>query len=189
MSTAVRKLSAVGLTGLLTGVLLAGVMQADAAATHCPSETINGTAGENYLYSNDDRASTMNGFGSADYMRGYDCGDTMNGGDGPDNIHGAFGYDVIKGEAGHEKASHCSTLFTYCGEIYGGGSGDRIEGNDGGDYLDETTSGGDVDDAVGGLDADTVKVNDGDTSDLAQGGGGTDSCSVDSSGERGSDCE
>jgi len=184
-----RRLMGAAVAGLLVGCFMATVMHSEAEATHCASETINGNSGENSLYSNTDRASTLNGFGAADYLRGYECGDTMNGGDGPDNMHGAFGYDVMKGEGGHENANQCSIFFVYCGEVLGGGDGDRMEGNDGSDYLDDTSSGGDIDDAVGGLADDTLKVNDGDTQDLATGGAGTDACPADSSSEKGSDCE
>lgn len=183
------RILASGVTGLIVGVVLGGLMIGSAAATHCPSETINGTSGEDYLYSGDDRLSTMNGFGSADYMQGYGCRDVMRGGTGPDEMHGAFGADDVYGEDGHENPNQCSTLLNFCGKIIGGGDSDYLEGNNNNDRIDDTYGPDSIDFAYGNGDGDTILVNDGDTADQASGGAGTDSCSVDSSGEKDSTCE
>jgi Ca2+-binding RTX toxin-like protein len=188
VGNSIKSLVAWAVAGTFLGAAAIHQMNAPAAASHCPSQTVGGTAGEDFLVSSDDRASTLNGLGSADHMRGYDCNDTLNGGDGPDNAHGATGADLVYGNDGHENSGHCNSFFTFCGELVGGGDGDRIEGNAGSDTLDDT-SGSDTDTAVGGVDNDTVKVNDGDNNDLASGGSGTDTCNSDVASEEDSSCE
>lgn len=184
----VRAMTA-GLMGLLVGAAIGTIWSSPAGATHCASETVNGTSGEDYVYSNDDRSSTMNGWASADYMQGYGCRDVMRGGTGPDQMHGAFGADDVYGEDGHENPNQCSTFFTYCGEIIGGGDSDYLEGNNANDRVNDTYGPDSLDFAYGNGDGDTILVNDGDTADQASGGTGTDSCSVDSAGEKDSTCE
>lgn len=174
--------------GLVAGIALGVGIPSQVAASHCPSGTIDGNDGENYLESPPDQATLIRGMGAADWIRGYDCNDELRGGTGPDNIHGAYGYDRIYGNEGNDRPSYCSLLANFCGELVGGGDLDDTHGGANSDFLDERTAGNDSDIANGDDGDDDIYVNDGDTLDGANGGLGSDLCRADSSGEK-SACE
>jgi len=123
------------------------------------NDTITGGAGNDVITGNagDDR---LNGGGGRDKLRGLDGNDRLYGGDANDQLEGGNGIDRLYGDAGNDFAS-------------GGGSNDRLYGGEGSDSL------------VGGKGADLLYGENGDdvinaadgTSDLVDGGNGSDKAS------------
>ena len=104
-----------------------------------PPQTINGTAGNDYLsgYGGND---TINGYDGNDNLSGGGGNDTLNGGNGSDNLYGGDGNDTLNGGDGND-------------QLYGGNGNDTINGGLGSDgiYADDG-----ADTIDGGADYDTV---------------------------------
>lgn len=122
-----------------------------------------------------------------DFGRTLACNDPEVYGDvGRDDIGGGSGSDTLYGGKNDDKV--------YGGQGSDSLSGDELAAGSGNDTISDkegpsTGAPSDTDFAWGGGGGDTIDVQDGDTYDSANGEGGTDTCRVDHSSERGNGCE
>ncbi len=117
--------------------------------------TITGTAGND----------TINGSSGNDVICGFGGNDIINGGNGNDTIYGGTGADDIDGGNGDD-------------QVYGGAGNDDLDGQNGDDVVSDV-EGGDTDTTAGGSGNDDIDVQDGAGGDTANGGLGSDTCTVD----------
>ncbi|WP_225767993.1 calcium-binding protein [Inquilinus sp. Marseille-Q2685] len=162
---------------------------------------MNGTAGNDVLYGNDDTADTVNGFGGNDQLQGGGGNDVLNGGDGNDLLTGEAGADRINGGAGIDTADWlrqnglttgvsvnlqtgatgggaAGDVLTGIENLRGGNFNDTLIGNAGANTLTgaggaDTMNGGDGNDTVSGQDGND-RLNGGNGNDYLNGGAGSD---------------
>lgn len=160
------------ITALALAVLLAS---ATPAAEAKKGKSFTGT----------NKADRINGTGGDDRINGKGGNDKLNGKGGKDKIKGGSGKDAIKGASGNEKVNAGSGN----DKVAGGSGKDKLSGSSGKDSL---KGGGSNDRLVGGTEADSLSGGGGkdylDAADGAadrsvNGGGGADTCRVDSADE------
>jgi Ca2+-binding RTX toxin-like protein len=138
------------------------------------SDTLTGAGGADFLNGGKGRDLLNGNAGNDQLLAGRDV-DRVFGGDGNDSIDGQDGSDYLWGENGND------TIFGSSGSdsLDGAGGNDSLDGGDGDDTI---VGGSGADNLTGGSGHDTVFGNSGDdrlnlrdlTSDLADGGTGTD---------------
>jgi hypothetical protein len=155
-------------TVLVLALITLGVLLASGVAL---AATFNGTDGDDVIYGGS-TADTIDGKGGADALNGKGGSDTLYGGPGNDNPATTL-YDNV------------TNSYVSAG-VRGGGGDDTIEGQEGDDDIEgnagrdtvNDTSPNDADKAWGDTDDDAINVADGDFSDQAACGEGSDGTEI-----------
>ena len=162
--------------------VISGTEQADTIHGLGGADTLNGLGGDDELVGGDGSDRLEGGLG-ADRLRGDGGGDVLNGGAGRDDLAGGADSDELYGEADDDTLAGGDSA-----DLLSGGEGNDVIAGDGGD--DVAYGGGGNDALDGGSGGDSVNGEAGDDAlrvtaaaaaalDLAHGGTGTDTLTVD----------
>ncbi len=178
-------------TGTVTASSTVSASEADPSSSNnsaSQSTTINNTLG--CTITGTPGNDTLNGTNGADVICGLGGNDTISGGNGSDTIYAGSGNDIIQGGNSDDTiyagpgddTSHGETLLGLLDNgsdtIYGGPGNDTLDGGNGNDTLTDTDG---ADSLSGSNGNDAIVTQDGVGGDTANGGLGSDSCTVDGS--------